>query len=380
MILAKHNQNGASPAMWKMALQIYAREVDGFSLWYSCFARNRNGVGILVAPKLQETVVEVKKISDQFITIKLVFGGRAINVMSAYASHVGLEDEVKREVRESLDGVIGGFPQTEKVIIGGDFNGHIGDSVETFRRDERWDGRVRIEKFNGTDFAWWKMQIEALLGECDLDMVLEEKPDGMDKAAEAIWDSKDKKARGKITLALTRSVAFNIMKETTARGMLTALSNIGQAIHLFRRLMEEYRAKKKDLDMIFLFPEKAYNRVPREVLWRCLESRGVPITYIRVVRDMYSREKTRVKSIGSYSKPFFVKVRLHQGSAHSPFLHALVMNVLVRGVQGEVLWFMPEFINETCEGINNKLKLWILSMESKGLGLCRTKTEYMNLV
>ncbi|VFQ97171.1 unnamed protein product, partial [Cuscuta campestris] len=47
----------------------------------------------------------------------------------------------------------------------------------------------------GTDFAWWKMQIEALLGECDLDMVLEEKPDGMDKAAEAIWDSKDKKAR-----------------------------------------------------------------------------------------------------------------------------------------------------------------------------------------
>ncbi|VFQ90431.1 unnamed protein product [Cuscuta campestris] len=104
------------------------------------------------------------------------------------------------------------------------------------------DGRVRIEKFNGTDFAWWKMQIEALLGECNLDMVLEEKPDGMDKAAEAIWDSKDKKAKGKITLALTRSVAFNIMKETTARGMLTALSNMyekpsaGNRVFLMREL------------------------------------------------------------------------------------------------------------------------------------------------
>ncbi|VFQ92822.1 unnamed protein product [Cuscuta campestris] len=104
------------------------------------------------------------------------------------------------------------------------------------------DGRVRIEKFNGTDFAWWKMQIEALLGECDLDMVLEEKLDGMDKAAEAIWDSKDKKARGKITLALTRSVEFNIMKETTARGMLTALSNMyekpsaGNSVFLMREL------------------------------------------------------------------------------------------------------------------------------------------------
>ncbi|VFQ60258.1 unnamed protein product [Cuscuta campestris] len=111
-----------------------------------------------------------------------------------------------------------------------------------FRAAAPKDGRVRIEKFNGTDFAWWKMQIEALLGECDLDMVLEEKPDGMDKAAEAIWDSKDKKARGKITLALTRSVAFNIMKETTARGMLTALSNMyekpsaGNRVFLMREL------------------------------------------------------------------------------------------------------------------------------------------------
>uniref|UniRef100_A0A251S4W8 Putative zinc finger, CCHC-type, Tubby C-terminal-like domain protein n=1 Tax=Helianthus annuus TaxID=4232 RepID=A0A251S4W8_HELAN len=104
------------------------------------------------------------------------------------------------------------------------------------------DGKFRIEKFNGTDFAWWRMQIEALLGECDLDVVLEEKPAGMDKAAEAIWNSKDKKARGKITLALTRSVAFNIMKETTARDMLEALSNMyekpsaGNRVFLMREL------------------------------------------------------------------------------------------------------------------------------------------------
>ncbi|KAM0026735.1 putative RNA-directed DNA polymerase [Helianthus debilis subsp. tardiflorus] len=104
------------------------------------------------------------------------------------------------------------------------------------------DGKFRIEKFNGTDFAWWRMQIEALLGECDLDVVLEEKPVGMDKAAKAIWNSKDKKARGKITLALTRSVAFNIMKETTARDMLEALSNMyekpsaGNRVFLMREL------------------------------------------------------------------------------------------------------------------------------------------------
>ncbi|KAJ0904157.1 putative RNA-directed DNA polymerase [Helianthus annuus] len=104
------------------------------------------------------------------------------------------------------------------------------------------DGKFRIEKFNGTDFAWWRMQIEALFGKCDLDVVLEEKPTGMDKVAEAIWNSKDKKARGKIILALTRSVAFNIMKETTARDMLEALSNMyekpsaGNRVFLMREL------------------------------------------------------------------------------------------------------------------------------------------------
>ncbi|VFQ94817.1 unnamed protein product [Cuscuta campestris] len=64
--------------------------------------------------------------------IKLVLDGCAINVVSAYAPHVGLADDVKREFWDALDGVVVGFPLTEKVIIGGDFNGHIGDSAEGF--------------------------------------------------------------------------------------------------------------------------------------------------------------------------------------------------------------------------------------------------------
>ncbi|VFQ72995.1 unnamed protein product [Cuscuta campestris] len=109
-----------------------AREVDSFKLWYSGLARGRNGVGVLVALELREFVVEVKRISDRLMAIKLVLGGCAINVVSAYAPHVGLEDEVKREFWDALDGVVVGFPLTEKVIIGGDFNGHIGDSAEGF--------------------------------------------------------------------------------------------------------------------------------------------------------------------------------------------------------------------------------------------------------
>ena len=48
--------------------------------------------------------------------------------------------------------------------------------------------------------------------------------------------------------------------------------------------------------MVFIDLEKAYDRVPRQEVWRCMREKGVPEKYVMIVQDMYEGARTRVKS------------------------------------------------------------------------------------
>ena len=86
------------------------------------------------------------------------------------------------------------------------------------------EGKVKIDKFDGTDFGFWKMQIEDYLYQKRLHEPLEEeKPDSMD---EKEWKLLDRQALGVVRLTLAKNVAYNIIKETTTHGLIKALSNM----------------------------------------------------------------------------------------------------------------------------------------------------------
>ncbi|XP_009789628.1 uncharacterized protein [Nicotiana sylvestris] len=94
--------------------------------------RGKNGVGILVYRNLRELVVDVKRVNDRLMSIKLVVGGLTLSMVSAYAPQAGLGEEVKRQFWEDLDELVRGIMHTDKIFIGGDFNGHIRETVRDY--------------------------------------------------------------------------------------------------------------------------------------------------------------------------------------------------------------------------------------------------------
>ena len=68
------------------------------------------------------------------------------------------------------------------------------------------------------------------------------------------------------------------------------------AIFAARQVMEKHREIQKELHMVFIDLEKAYDRVPRQEVWRCLREQGVPEKYVRFVKNMYEDARTQVKT------------------------------------------------------------------------------------
>ncbi|TQD70292.1 hypothetical protein C1H46_044169 [Malus baccata] len=99
-------------------------ENSGFKLWYSGTNRTRNCVSIIVDKTLTQDVVDVKRVGDRIMVIKIVIGQEIINVISAYAPQVGLDTSSKEKFWEDLGDLVQGIAQTEKLFIGGDLNGH----------------------------------------------------------------------------------------------------------------------------------------------------------------------------------------------------------------------------------------------------------------
>ena len=80
---------------------------------------------------------------------------------------------------------------------------------------------------------------------------------------------------------------------------------------MLRRLMEKYRERREDLHMVFIDLEKAYDSIPRCIIWESLEAKGVSRSHIEAIRDMCDGASTNIQTPIRITKSFPVRVGLH---------------------------------------------------------------------
>ncbi|KAK3535634.1 hypothetical protein QTP70_018436, partial [Hemibagrus guttatus] len=117
----------------------------GFKLFYHGVDSKRNGVGVVLKEEFVRNVLEVKRVSDRVMSLKLEIEGVMLNVVSGYAPQVGCELEEKERFWSELDEVMESIPTGERVVIGADFNGHVGEGNTD---DEEVMGKFGVKERN----------------------------------------------------------------------------------------------------------------------------------------------------------------------------------------------------------------------------------------
>ncbi|KAK3540457.1 hypothetical protein QTP70_031008 [Hemibagrus guttatus] len=307
---------------------------------------------------------------------------------------VGCELEEKERFWSELDEVMESIPTGERVVIGADFNGHVGegkhrqklrqalggqvvlpDDWETTAEVIRETGRKVLGVSSGRrkedkETWWWNEEVQDSIQR----KRLAKKKWDMDRTEENRQEYKELQRRVKREVSKAKQKAYD--------ELYTRLDTREGEKDLYRLARQRDRDGKdvqqvrviKDGDGRVLTSEenleKAYDRVPREELWYCMRKSGVAEKYVRVVQDMYERSRTVVRCAVGQTEEFKVEVGLHQGSTLSPFLFAIVMDQLSEEVRQESPWtmmFADDIVicSESREQVEENLERWRFALERR---------------
>ena len=94
--------------------------------WMGCEKRI-HGVRMLVADRWIEKVLDVKRVSERLMVMRVIVGRSVLNLISVYAPQL-----VKEEFLAMLGEVVSGIDSGERLLICGDLNGHVGCEIDGF--------------------------------------------------------------------------------------------------------------------------------------------------------------------------------------------------------------------------------------------------------
>jgi hypothetical protein len=110
------------------------------------------------------------------------------------------------------------------------------------------------------------------------------------------------------------------------------------AIFLVRQIQESIISKERKKYFGFVDLEKAFDRVPRDVVRWALRKEGVSEYLVRAVMSTYEKARTVVRVGNECTEEFDVKVGVHQGSVLSPLLFIIVMQAITKNISKGLPW------------------------------------------
>ena len=88
-------------------------------------ADKKNGKGVVVGEKLVESVLEVKRVSDRLMAMKLEVTGSILNIVSAYAPQVNNGMEEKIDFWQDSNALIESVSEQGRMVLDADLNGYV---------------------------------------------------------------------------------------------------------------------------------------------------------------------------------------------------------------------------------------------------------------
>ena len=110
-------------------------------------------------------------------------------------------------------------------------------------------------------------------------------------------------------------------------------------VFMLRHIIDKYASAKKPVFTAFIDFRKAYDRVDRNLLWRCLERLGMHGDCLKSLKEMYADVQVQVRVNGKRGHAFTSDVGVKQGDPLSPLLFGLFIDRCA------------EFIDTRCLGV-----------------------------
>ena len=149
--------------------------------------------------------------------------------------------------------------------------------------------------------------------------------------------------------------------------------------------MEKKLEKQGSMCIGFVDPEKAFDTVSREMVMATLRRLGVTEAEVRMVEATYEQTNGRVIIGTGMSVQFSVNIGLRQGSALSPLLFIVVMELIrrkvsVKDISRKLLYAADlAIVAEDKEEFNELLEEWKEAFKQHGLRVNLEKTDVLSI-